>query len=142
MAKPKVDTSVNSAKEQILALENHINSMQDIDMKFQFFIAELTMLRLFAIVETGISDIAYRLATGSKYLNGITPALIAPACGTIDNARNMMMNYNRGGTARSLKWTQSGEIKKNIEHILDETDFFYVNIANHSAILTEMRNVS
>ncbi len=74
-------------------------------------------------------------------MNGITPALIAPACGTIDNARNMMMTYNRGGTARSLKWTQSGEIKKNIEHVLDETDFFYVNIANHSAILTEMRKV-
>lgn len=140
MAKPKLQASTTVAMENINSLESHIDSMPEIDLKFKFFIAELMMLRLFAIVETNIADTAYKLATNAPYLNGAPPKLLVPPRKSMAGARSDMMDLGRE-KSRGLSWTAVREIKRNTKHILDPTDFFILNVSKYAAIITEMRKV-
>jgi len=140
MAKPKLQASTTGAIAKINALEKHVDSMYGIDMKLKYFVTELMMLRLFAIVETNIADTAYKLATNASYLNGTSPKLLVFPRKSMAGAREDMMGLDRD-KKRGLNWAAAKEIKLNTKHILDPADFFILSIAKHAAIITEMRKI-
>lgn len=140
MAKPKIHTTTDFALNQISLLEKYVLSMNTIEVKFQYFISELVMLRLFAIVETSIAEIAYKLATGATYLNGNPPKLLVSPCVSIKAAKHNMRTLNRR-TTTDLHWRKASDIKDNIKHLLDSSDYFAQNIDKYGSIFSEMRIV-
>jgi hypothetical protein len=140
MARPKIPTTTDYAQKQISSLENHILSMDDVEIKFQYFISELIMIRLFAILESSIAEIAYKLATGAKYVNGNTPMLLVSPCASIKTAKHIMRTENRGRTV-DLKWSKASYIKESIKYVLDDTDYFARNIDRYGTIISEMSKV-
>ena len=140
MAKSKIQTTTNLALSQISLLEKYVLSMNTIEVKFQYFISELVMLRLFTIIETSIEEIAYKLATGATYLNGNPPKLLVSPCVSIQAAKNNMRNLNRYKPT-DLHWTKATYIKESIKYLLDSSDYFAQNIDKHGSIISEMRKV-
>lgn len=141
MARPKVNTTTDYALSQISSLEDKILSMNTLEIKFQYFISELVMMRLFSIVEASIAEIAYKLATGAKYSNGNSPLLLVSPCPSMNAAKIKMRNENRGGRTVDLKWSKASYIKQSIRYVLDDTDCFARNIDNHGIIISEMSKV-
>lgn len=140
MARPKINTTVERALSDLKKLENYINSMNDVELKFQSFIAQLVMMRQYDVLELAIAEIAYKLCTGSQYLNGNNPNLITRPAPSIKTAREQMCSFNRT-KYRQLRWSRSKEIKCNIENIMDLTDYYVQKIEIHASLLCEMSKV-
>ncbi len=75
------------------------------EAKYQHFIAEMIMLRLFSIFEDSVAEIAYKLASGAMYSNGNYPTLTCQA-GSMAGARGLFLNHGRARSVQNLKWTK------------------------------------
>ena len=99
------------------------------------------MLRLFAICEQAIAEIAFKLACGATYANGRTPSVLI-GCISLNDAAFKMLNHRPSrDRVRFLKWTSANAVEKSIRYVLDTGDAFYLNVLNHSVLLNEMRVV-
>jgi hypothetical protein len=135
-----VITSLNSSINDIAILSNYNLGSKSLDAKYQYMISEVIMLRLFAILEATISEVAFKLACGAPYRNGNIPLVLRP-CRSIQDAHSTMLNYNRPRALQYHRWTKASFIRESIEHVLDVTDRFYVNVQNHGTLINEMRIV-
>lgn len=140
MPRVSVITSYNSSINYIAILSNYNLGSKSLDAKYQYMISEVIMLRLFAILEATISEVAFKLACGASYRNGNLPIVLRP-CRSVLDAHTTMLNYNRPRPLDYHRWTKASYIRKSIEHVLDLTDRFYVNVQNHGALINEMRIV-
>lgn len=140
MPRVSVITSLNSSVNDIAILSNYNLGSKSLDAKYQYMISEVIMLRLFSILEATISEVAFKLACGAVYRNGNPPRILRN-CSSIQDAHTAMLNYNRIRPLQYHKWTKASFIKDSIEHVLDITDSFFVNVQNHGASINEMRIV-
>ena len=65
----KLKTTLDNAKQGLNHSSLILNSLGSLEPKIQFAIAEVLMLRSFSIFENSIAEIAYKLASGAKYIN-------------------------------------------------------------------------
>jgi len=135
-----VTTSLNSSINDIAILSSYNLGSKSLDAKYQYMISEVIMLRLFATLEATISEIAFKLACGALYRNGNAPLILRP-CRSIQDAHAAMLNYNRPRPLQYHRWTKASFIRESIEHIINTTDSFYVNVQNHGNLINEMRIV-
>lgn len=140
MPKSSINTSYSRSINDIAILENYIVNCAGLDVKYQYMISEVVMLRLFSIVETSIAEIALKLACGARYKNGNSPIILL-RCNSMQNAHLNMLTFNRSVVPRYLKWTKASFIRDSIKFVLDITDSFYSNIQIHGNIINEMRVV-
>lgn len=138
MATPKLETSLLTCNDKIDRLKAIKDDCQDLDGKYQHYISEMIMLRLFAIFEEGISEIACKIAAGAAYLNSNTASLSINARSCAD-ARLLFLNHNRGRPKSNLKWTKASYIKESVEHVIPATEFFSINIDIHGTLINDMR---
>jgi len=139
---PKVSVlaSYNRSTTDITILKNYINGYTALEARYQYMISEVVMLRLFSVLELTISEVAFKLACGAPYRNGRIP-IAHKQCKSIQDANINMHSHNREKTHLFLKWTKASFVRESIEHVLDISDSFFINVQIHGNIINEMRIV-
>ena len=140
MAAPRVEVTVRETTTDIERLENFRADSQSLAPIYQYLVAELIMLRLFAIIEGAIEDIACKLVAGAPYVNGNCPARLV-AVKSKDSARLAMLTHRRPKTRTYLRWTSAKDIRDSTSKVLKSTDPFITYAQAHANILSEMRKV-
>lgn len=142
MAKAILRTTTNRANKEISKLEAYTLSVVGMEAKYQFLIGEVVMLRLFAILENTLAEIASKLCCSADYNSGKKPVINVKSKSVVD-AEFKMRSYNRSikKQLRYLKWTSRDEIFNNLKFVMDSKDPFLINLDYHKAIFNEMRHV-
>ena len=114
---------------------------QPLDVPKQY-IAELLLLRTFALFESVVEESACRLVCGAVYCDGSSPRLLRhrPAKG-IDRARHIMQRYNRNEPRDRLRWTTAAEIAANLDKLFPRGEHFTATILNHGQLIADLRKV-
>ena len=140
MATPNLSITIKNANTLIWKLQSHKTDSEKLEAKYQHFIAEMIMLRLFSIFEEAVSEIAFKLAAGGTYTNGSVPILNIRSS-SIAASRGLFLNYGRVRPETNLKWTKARYIKESVEYIMPSTERFIINAQNYGSIIEEMRKV-
>lgn len=140
MPRVNVITTLNKSINDITILSNYNLGSKSLDVQYQYMISEVIMLRLFSILESTISEVAFKLACGALYRNGNAPIINKP-CNSVQNAYITMLNYNRRRPLQYHRWTKATFVKDSIEHVLDINDVFFINVQNHGTSINDMRIV-
>jgi len=121
-------------------LDNLADDVNLLPIKHQKIFAEILVVRLFLLIENSLASIASKLLCGAPYLDHSTPRRLVYAR-SINHARSMMQTHGRSTPLSNLSWTQSKDIRNNLDATLDRTDPFYTTILTYSDFLTELRYV-
>ena len=140
MPAPRVDVTVRNTTKDIERLETFRTDSQPLAPKHQYLIAGLIMLRLFAIIESAIEDLACKLVAGAPYVNGTHPVRLFTA-NSMDGARYAMLTRGRQKKMSYLRWTSVKDIRDSTSQVLNSNDPFIVYAQAHGNILSEMRKV-
>lgn len=140
MPTPKLNITVRNSHQAIDKLNSFRVESQSLDAKYQHFISEMIMLRLFSIFEDSVAEIAYKLASGAVYSNGTPPSLTIQA-GSMSGARGLFLNHGRAKPVQNLKWTKSRFIRESVQHVIDSADPFISSAQRNGNIIEEMRKV-
>lgn len=138
MPVPNLSITLRNANNIIDKLEVYRNQSQSLDAKYQYFISEMIMLRLFGAFEDSISQIAFKLAAGASYTNGLSPSLNIRAS-NIASARALFLQHGRPKAIQNLKWTQAKHISDSVKYVIPTTEKFIQNVQFHGRIINEMR---
>ncbi len=140
MPAPKLQVTIRNSHLQIDKLLRYRSESEDLDARYQHFIAEMIMLRLFSIFEDSVAEIAYKLVSGAVYVNGGSPTLTTQA-GSINSARGLFLNHGRATPVQNLKWTKSKYIRESVQHVISTSDPFIRSTQRNGNIIEEMRKV-
>lgn len=139
MAHPNIRVTYDKALRDIRILENYRRDSLSLEPKFQHFVAEVILLRLFSILEITLKETALKVACKAPYRNGILPSLLKK-CNSLSDAENQFTNHNRSSPAR-LKWTNASFIKDSVKKVIPPTEPYRTNLVIHGSTLEEMRKV-
>lgn len=140
MAIPSISITLSNATKQISRLQGYKLSSESLEAKYQHFIAEMIMLRLFSIFEDSVAEIAYKLAAGAVYTNGSLP-MLAIRAGRIIDSRGLFLNHGRVKPVQYLKWTKASYISDSVKYVIPTTEKFLVNASLNGSKIDEMRKV-
>ncbi len=140
MPTPNLQITIRNSQRQIDKLIGYRAASGDLEAKYQHFVAEMIMLRLFSIFEDTVAEIAFKIASGAVYLNERQPILTAQA-GSIAGARGLFLSHGRTKSIQNLKWTKSRYIKESVQHVIAVTDPFINSAQRNGNIIDEMRKV-
>jgi len=140
MAIPKLINTITNVDLGIDRLKRYRNDSKTLEVKFQYFIAEIIMLRMFSILEDAIAEIAFKIASGAEYTNGSTPVLLFRAK-SIAGARTAMLSFGRTKPIQSLKWTKSKYIRDSVSNVIDVSEKYIYYCSIYGAQIDEMRKV-
>lgn len=140
MPTPSLAITLRDTGTGLNNLERFRSDSKELEPRYQYFIAELMMLRLFAIMEGAIADIAYKLVAGATYLNGTEPIRLFSA-NSMASARAAMLNYGRQNARQNLRWTKSKDIRDSTSTVLPPTESFIRYARENGHLLDEMRKV-
>lgn len=140
MARPNLNITIQSSLRQIDKLHEHQIDCERLEAKYQHFIGEMIMLRLFSIFEDTIAELAYKIAAGASYLDGSFPSLIVKSK-TTQNSRALFLNHGRNKALDNLKWTKPKFIKNSVENVIPANESFIRNVQAYGQIIDEMRKV-
>ena len=121
-------------------LERYRSDSLMLEAKYQYFVAEVIMLRLFSILEQSIAEIAYKIVAGASYLNGNSPILLTSAR-NVAGAKTLLLTYGRRKPVQNLKFTKSKFIRDSVRYVINASDAFVVKSQWHGARIDEMRKV-
>lgn len=139
MPPPSLVVSYNKVIIDINRLENYRSTSLTLEPKYQHFIAEVILLRLFSLIENYIKDVSSKIACAAPYRNGNIPVLLH-TCTTVNNALKQFENFNRV-TPRNPKWTNSRYSIDTIKKIIPQTEKVRIELVNFSSFYEEMRKV-
>lgn len=140
MATPKLSITIRNADIVLNALQRYKKESESLEVKYQYFIAEMIMLRLFSTFEDAVSGMAHKIASGATYINGVNPKLITQA-NNIAGSRSLFMMHGRVRPVQYLKWTKAKYIKDSVKHVIPVTESFIINAQMHGPLIEEMRKV-
>lgn len=140
MPTPKLLITIRNSHLKIDKLIGYRSESENLEAKYQHFISEMIMLRLFSIFEDSVAEMAYKLASGAVYVNGRSPVLTIQA-GSITGARGLFLNHGRVTPVQNLKWTKSRYIRESVQHVISTSDPFISSAQRNGNIIEEMRKV-
>lgn len=140
MPVPRLDITLRNTQRGIDYLAKYRTDSRDLAPKYQYFIAELIMLRLFAIIENAIAEVAYKLVAGAAYINGNKPRRLFSAS-SIAGARTGMLSHGRTNPRQNLSWSKSKYIRESTSKVLAPTESYLTYARVHGGSLDEMRKV-
>ena len=140
MPAPKLQITIRNSHQAIDKLMYFRSESESLEAKYQHFIAEMILLRLFSIFEDSVAEIAYKLASGAVYANGNQPTLTTQA-GSMSGARGLFLTHGRTRPVQNLKWTKSKFIKESVQHVISNVDPFINSAQRNGNIINEMRKV-
>jgi len=140
MALAKLDITLRNTEAAISRLQVHVAEAKVLAPRFQHFIAEMVMLRLFSIFESSVAELAYKLAAGATYTNGSPPSLNIQA-NSVNGSRWLFLAHGRNKPKQNLQWTKASYIRESVQHVIPDTEKFVFNIRAHGQTIEEMRRV-
>lgn len=140
MATPKLSITLRNTDLAIDKLETYRSESLSLEAKYQRFIAEMIMLRLFSIFEESVAEIAFKLASGASYTNGRYPALHQQA-GSMAGARGLFLTFRRRKQLQYLQWTKADLIKKSVKYVIPTTETFVMSAQRNGNLINDMRRV-
>jgi hypothetical protein len=140
MPTPKLSITIRNANSTLDKLQCYKNESENLEAKYQYFISEMIMLRLFALFEEGVAEIAYKLASGAEYLNGTLPTLTVRA-NSVSGARSNFLTHGFTKPKQNLKWTKAKYINESVQNIIPASEKYIINVRIHGASIDEMRKV-
>ena len=126
--------------KEVSKLETILKGFQDIPVNFQYLISEVILIRVASLLEFGIAEVSYKIASGSLYLDGSVPKIIVP-CRSMQAARTAMLLHGRKSPKNHLKWSRSKFIREAVENVIDPQDHFVITCTNFGAIISEIFKV-
>lgn len=117
------------------------NQLATLDPKLQKALAELLMIRLFDDFLETVGGIAYRLACGAPYMNGASPSLLVTPARSVQGARTLYREHNRGTRRWEPKWSTSPYIVKTTKFVLDAGNPFVSAATAHTLTISDMQAV-
>ena len=140
MPLPNLSITLRNSHLAVDKLKSFRVESENLEAKYQHFIAEMIMLRLFSIFEDTVAEIAYKLASGATYINGSQPNLTSQA-GSMVGARGLFLSHGRARPLQNLKWTKARYIRESVQHVILNTDPFVNSAQRNGNIIDEMRKV-
>lgn len=132
--------TLRNTDSAISRLQAHVADAHELAPRFQNFIAEMVMLRLFSIFESSVAELAYKLAAGASYTNGTLPALSVRA-NSMNGSRGLFLSHGRTKSRQNLQWTKASYIRESVRYVMPDTEMFVFNVRAHGAVIEEMRRV-
>ena len=120
-----------------------VKGLQSQDSLPRIYLAEMIVVRLFALLQAVIEDSACRLICGAKYCDGSLPQLLRhrPTNG-FERARKAMRFFNRSNPdGLHLRWISASTIKENLQHLLPANEHFISTIDGHGQFISDLRKV-
>jgi hypothetical protein len=102
-------------------------------------VAEVVQLRLAILVENTLRSIFSKVACATPYIDGALPAILVPSASMASAISNMQV-VGRPKT-RSLKWNDGAEIRRNIQYLVDSSDYSVLTMLTYGTYLTDVRYV-
>ena len=115
-------------------------SISHLSPQHRYPIAELILLRFFDSFEQLVSQTAFRLACGAKYLDGTQPTLLARA-NSLEQARFLMLTNGRIRAKTSLEWSKASMIVESVNKVIDPSDHFVLYSQSHGVPINQLRVV-
>lgn len=140
MSRPSIAGIYNKSMADISRLDFYIQKSKHLQPDIRGYIIEILMLRLFSILESSVREIAFRVACGVPYRNGV-PSRPVVRCATLNDAVKNFKTYNRKKTLYHLKFTNVSNTNDSVEHIIDTTEPFRVKLSAYGVRFEEMRKV-
>lgn len=106
----------------------------------QKYVVEISMLRLFSLLENSISSVASKIACGAEYLDGSNPVLLNRAT-SFQSAVSLFKRFRRRRQKNYLIWTKGSYIIDNIKHVIDSSDNIFYVINNYGFFIDELRRI-
>ncbi len=114
-------------------------SIENLEPTHRKVVAEIIHLRLSILVENHLKRAFCKICCGALFIDGSQPALVAQQR-SMQSAEMAMKTLNRTRNL-SLKWNDGPSIRKNVEHIVDNTDHSITTMLNYGSFLTQMRYI-
>lgn len=140
MPTPKLFITIRNANKVLDKLQEYKNESENLEAKYQHFISEMIMLRVFSIFEDTVAEIAYKLVAGAEYVNGTLPVLTTQA-NSISGSRGIFLSHGRPRPIQNLKWTKARFIRESVQHVIDINEKYILNAQIHGVTIDEMRKV-
>ena len=140
MATPRLDITIRSSSSIIDRLNNHRNDCRLLESRYQYFISEMIMLRLFAVFEDTVAEIAYKIGAGAQYINGTIPNLLYRS-NSMAGARTEMLRRGRSKPIQNLRWTKARYIRESVQHVIDVNEKYVQYAIIYGNEIDEMRKV-
>lgn len=140
MPTPSLGIIVGQTQHSVDRLVGYRTASNGMDGRFQHLISELILLRLLAILEVAIDELACRLVAGATYTNGRQSGVSTPSK-SIAAAKHMISSSKRNTRKTFLNWTKASEIESNLCHVFAPTEPFIRYAYAHTNILDEMKSV-
>ena len=140
MAVPSLSVTVKGVNAQLDKLLGYKKEAEALEAKYQHIISEMIMLRLFALFEDAVSELAFGLVAGGAYLNGSRPSLAVRAKRQADS-RSLLLTFGRTKSESNLKWTKAQYIRASVEYVIPATEKYVLNAQAHGQVIDEMRRV-
>jgi len=121
-------------------LKSLITEISIIEPKYQKFIVEMILIRVFYNFENYVSIISKKVATGCIYSDSTSPVLLLKSS-SITKSDNLFKNYGRNKPLFNLNWATAKEIKGNVSSIIDPADNFVQVIDRNGTLLDEIRRI-
>ena len=131
--------TVARAIRQIDILEDYYKTSSVLEPRFQCLVAEVITLRLFAVLEDGIAELACKLAMGARYLSGRSPLLFVRSR-SLNAAQGNLANYGRQSGIQ-LRWSKASYIRGTVRYVFDPAEPFNKVAIIYGNIINEMRVV-
>lgn len=106
------------------------------------YVAEMIVVRVFALFEAVVEDVACRLVCGAPYSDGSMPTLnrTRPTSG-LERARQAMRTFGRADPHNKLRWNKASEIRRNLEHLFPSNEHFVLSLTGHGQFISDLRKV-
>ena len=140
MPVPRLDITVRNSDNLINHLSRFRSGSTSLPPGYQYFIAELVIIRLFAILEETIFELACKLVSGADYIKGSKPNRLFQA-NSVAGAKTAMLTHGRHKPKQYLNWTKVSDIKSNTSFVMDQSDPFISFAVIHGPSIDEMRKV-
>ena len=140
MPTPKLSITLRNATEVVDKLQKYKSESENLEAKYQHFISEMIMLRLFATFEKTVAEMAFKLAAGASYLNGTLPNLTIRA-NNMNASRGLFLAHGRAKPRQNLQWTKAKYIKESVQFVIPVSEQFIKYAQIHGSSISEMRKV-
>lgn len=140
MPTPSLGVTIRETRNDIARLMRYRLESSSLNPVFQYLISELLILRLMAILESAIDELACKLVAGASYMNGAQPNRLQDAK-SIADAKAIILTSRKNKNSRYLTWTTATFISDNVCNTLSQTEPFLSYAWAHANILDEMRKV-
>lgn len=125
---------------EVNKLDSIVNGVSTIPTKTQYLVSEITLIRLAALLEHALAEVAFKISSGAPYLDGTRPVLIH-RCASMSAARTAMLTLSRNRPQSNLKWTRTRFIRDSVQHVIDASDNYQVVCTQFGSQIAEIFKV-